>query len=258
MHKEITTQYEALAELCVEKTKAGISSIEKQNGDHAIVKIQGIYVSFEQGTESSDSGVTKTFFKKEGHVPQPLMQIQRVGKLMLDHVVAPIVGTGALYTVVLGSIAFSAIRIETLLEDGKVIETVNQWLDEKENLEEKLEPMVVVPPGTSVWIPYGYLPVIMGNPSSLDEGFVSYYVQYLCDDAAVECHTKPVAIEIAAWQTKSFLRDSKALKSVQPLLDAFAEKLKSGPWLEKKDDDSKKDDVEIIETKKKVGDSQKS
>lgn len=127
---------------------------------------------------------------------------------------SPTAGTACFLQCVHGFIVVAVVEIANIIEHQKSIETVHEYLDQVDDGYMNSQVLTVgLTPGSSVWVPAGYVPAVVGVKTykglpKTNEEKVFSFVQYPClDTKPIACMPQQVRAEIKAWTSKALSRN---------------------------------------------------
>lgn len=141
----------------------------------------------------------------------------------------PIAGVGGFYQCVKGHISIHVFAVQEILDYQHTLETIADFLQGIDGTMLSKRPGVYLTSGKSIWVPTGYVPVIIGvgvrGAALLKENAVSACMVYpILDNKGVANLDGPVRTEIKSWIEKGLTAGLHVFKG--------ATGMAIGKWLE--------------------------
>ena len=154
---------------------------------------------------------------------------QRLYRCVTDIAAMPYAGLSCFISIVQGLVWISCIPVESLLTHQKGILNIEDYLNDVDiQWTTKNVISANAPAGTNVYVPFGYVPIIIAMPSAenLEEHAAAWVMNAILDDTAMLASSVPVRAEVKSWVSKGF---AVGLHSLAPNREAIETWMEAWP-----------------------------
>jgi hypothetical protein len=220
MKEQIQEFLAVYKELLTKKITKGIASLEKHEATIAVAPLDA--VGKFQFDFSKCGGLTDCAL--EGKRFAPLLHVQKNFAYAAPLDERPFAGLGGVLTVVQGMLVVTLATVDNIVHHQASLDQVQVYLDKISDANSLKLPMVNLPEGRSLYIPFGYVPLCVGvsNEFSKTE-FVAFTFHALFDVQQAKASEPASLSEVKGSLTKGMSRsDSKVFsKDACAILNHF-------------------------------------